>query len=79
MQVFHYQEEKYISKYKFQREDFCQSLLLLQSRKSFSVFRVKNGDANNRIAQHHYRRNIESTWTLRHLLRILQAAINDSL
>ena len=33
MQVFHYREEKYISKYKFQIEVFCQSLLLLQKRK----------------------------------------------
>ena len=74
MQVFHYQEEKYISKYKFQRGVFCQSLLLLQNRKM-----VKNGDVNNRIAEHHFRgRNIESTGTLRHVLPILQTVLSTT-
>ena len=63
MQVFHYQEEKYISKYKFQREVFLPVFITVTKQKM-----VKNGDVNNRIAEHHFRRrNIESTGTLRHV------------
>ena len=41
---------------------------------------VKNGDVNNRIAEHHFRRrNIESTGTLRCMTYSTDRTINDSL
>ena len=40
---------------------------------------VKNGDVNNRIAEHHVRgRNIESTGTLRHVLPILHTVLSTT-
>ena len=48
MQVFHYQEEKYISKYKFQREVSLPVFITVTKQKM-----VKNGVVNNRIAEHH--------------------------
>ena len=74
MQVFHYQEETYISKYKFQREVFLPVFIAVTKQKM-----VKNGVVNNRIAEHHFRgRNIEATGTLRHVLPVLQTVLSTT-